>query len=141
MSSMPLWVFEPPEPALSPSASADWPRRPATTLLPHEIGFFVLYALVASKLLISSGTAAWRELLVWIGLAGTSAMLVRLTTRVDTIWAWRVRLGAYVLLMNAAYFRLGAVAAATRAVGRDAPLQHIDTLLFGRPLPLYLDAA
>jgi membrane-associated phospholipid phosphatase len=134
-----LRVREVIEPAPFFPAGSERPRRSGTQLLPHEIGFFTLYALVACRLLVSSGTAAWRELLVWMGLAGASAALVRLTTHSETIWAWRIRLGAYVLLMNAAYFRLGAVAAATGARGRDTLLQHVDTILFGRPVPLYLD--
>jgi membrane-associated phospholipid phosphatase len=62
-----------------------------------------------------------------------------LTRHRNAAWAWRVRLGGYVVLMNAAYFRIGAVVAATGGTRRDALLQRLDTMLFGQPLPLYLD--
>lgn len=112
---------------------------PTATLLPHEIAFFALYVLVIARLLLSSGSARSIELLVWLGFAAASAALLLLTALWNTTPAWRIRLGAYVVLMNAAYFRMGAVFAATGAVRQDAMLQHVDTRLFGRPLPLYLD--
>lgn len=108
-------------------------------LLPHEIGFFGLYALVISWLLMSPLDAVWRELAIWCVFAATSMTLIALTRRSSQIWSWRVRLGAYLVLMNAAYFRMGRVVAATRGIARDGSLQRIDTLLFGRPLPQYLD--
>lgn len=122
-----------PLPAPTPPAS----RRPP--LLPHEYGFFVLYALVVARLLLSPGAVAWRELSVWLLFAATSAGLVLLTQASNTVGAWRLRLGAYVVLMNAAYFRMGAVFDATHGSRRDALLQRADSLLFGKPLPLYFD--
>jgi membrane-associated phospholipid phosphatase len=110
-------------------------------VLPHEAGFFALYALVIARLLFSPLGVAWTEVGIWASFAATSAVLVALTRDHGAIWAWRVRLGGYVVLMNAAYFRMGAVFAATDGVRRDAALQHVDMLLFGKPLPLYFDAA
>lgn len=115
-------------------------RVQPTSVLPHESAFFALYALVAIWLLASPVGVVWGELAIWLGLAITSAALIRLT-RSNASWAWRTRLGGYVLLMNAAYFRLGAVFTATGGVRHDSALQHIDTVLFGQPLPLYFDGA
>jgi membrane-associated phospholipid phosphatase len=108
-------------------------------LLPHEIGFFGLYVMVISWLLLSPLGVAWAELAIWCLFAATSIALIALTRTLPRIWSWRVRLGAYLVLMNGAYFRMGAVVAATGGVARDSSLQHIDTLLFGRSLPQYLD--
>lgn len=140
MSSVPLRALERLERSAtstptSPRAASDVPR-----VLPHEYAFFALYALVAGRLLLAR-PFAWAELLVWIAFAAASAALIQLTRRRDTVAAWRVRLGAYVVLMNAVYFRMGAVFAASGGVQRDALLQHADTLLFGRPVPLYFDGA
>jgi membrane-associated phospholipid phosphatase len=110
-------------------------------VLPHEIAFFVLYALVLARLFLSTIGVAWTEVLVWLAFAASSASLILLTRRHDTTRAWRIRLGGYLLLMNATYFRLATVFTETAGVRRDAMLQHIDTLLFGRPLPLYFDSA
>jgi membrane-associated phospholipid phosphatase len=107
--------------------------------LPHEIGFFGLYALVISSLLRSPLGVAWTELVIWCVFVATSITLIVLTRHVPRVWSWRLRLGTYLVLMNAAYFRMGAVVAATGGARRDASLQHIDTLLFGRPLPQLLD--
>lgn len=119
--------------------------RPARTstlrVLPHESGFFALYAFVLVRLLLSPFGTAWVEVAVWLGFLMVSLSLVVLTESCDRPWAWRVRLGSYVVLMNAAYFRMGSVVAAIGAVSQDAPLQRLDTLLFGRPLPLYFDAS
>jgi membrane-associated phospholipid phosphatase len=111
----------------------------ANALLPHEIGFFGLYALVVSWLLLSPMGVAWTEVAIWCGFAATSIALIALTRRTPSVWSWRLRLGAYLVLMNAAYFRMAAVVSATGGVLRDASLQHIDRLLFGRALPQYLD--
>jgi membrane-associated phospholipid phosphatase len=110
-------------------------------VLPHEIGFFALYALVITRLLLSPLGVAWTEVGIWASFAATSVVLIALTRDHRTTWAWRVRLGGYVVLMNAAYFRMGAVFDATAGVRRDAALQRVDTLLFGQPLPLYFDGA
>src|SRR4051812_30378388 len=109
--------------------------------LPHEIGFFVLYGLVIVRLLLSPFGPSWTELAIWSGFAAASAALLRLTGIAKGNWAWRTRLGAYVVLMNAVYFRMGDVFAATGALRRDDALQRVDTVLFGRPLPLYFDGA
>ena len=118
-------------------------RSPAADagVLPHEVGFFALYALVIVRLLTSPLGVAWTEVGIWASFAATSAVLIALTREHSAAWAWRVRLGGYVVLMNAVYFRMGAVFAATAGVRRDSALQRVDTLLFGQPLPLYFDGA
>jgi membrane-associated phospholipid phosphatase len=126
-----------------PELCIRWPKflnscRSIPPILPHEYAFFALYAVVIVRLLLVR-PVAWAELSVWLAFAVTSAALVLLTRRRDGIGTWRLRLGAYVLLMNAAYFSLGAVFTASGDVRRDALLQRADTLLFGRPAPLYFD--
>lgn len=109
-------------------------------MLSHEYAFLALYALVIGRLWWVPGSVDWSEILIWLGFAAASAMLVPLTRRWNTDGAWRVRLGAYVVLMNVVYFRLGAVFSVVGGVRHDALLQRADTLLFGRPLPLWLDS-
>src|SRR5438270_9625406 len=110
-------------------------------LLPHETGFVALYAMVLTRLLLSPLGIAWLEVTVWLGFAATSLSLVTLTRVSQAPWAWRLRLGSYVILMNAAYFRMDAVFAATGVVRHDVALQRLDTLLFGKPLPLYFNVS
>lgn len=109
--------------------------------MPHETGFVALYAIVIVRLLSSPLGIAWAELGIWVAFAAATFALVALTRRSDAAWAWRLRLGAYVMIMNAAYFRMGSVVAAIGGAHRDAALQRIDALLFGRPLPLYFDTS
>ena len=138
MSSAPVLDFEYERPPRLPRPRPQ-PAPHPTAILPHEYGFFALYLLVGARLVRSSGSAPQRELLVWIAFAIASAGLVLLTRYWNTTSAWRLRLGAYVILMNASYFRMAAVFAETHGVRHDALLQHADTLLFGRPLPLWFD--
>ena len=114
-------------------------RAEPILVLPHEIGFFGLYGLVMSCLMLSPLGLAWTELAIWSVFATTSTALIFLAHRFPRLWTSRLRLGAYLLLMNAVYFRMGAVVTVTGGVHRDATLQHVDTLLFGRPLPQYFD--
>ena len=137
MSSAPLFALEPLESSARSASSRPAARNLA--ILPHEYGFFALYLLVALRLIASSGITILPELFVWAGLAAASTALVLLTRQRDTTTAWRIRLGGYVVLMNAAYFRMAAVFADTHGVRYDALLQHADTLIFGRPLPLWFD--
>jgi hypothetical protein len=107
--------------------------------LPHELAFGVLYALVIVRLATIPGGPVWPEIAIWSAFAGCSALIVAWTGVSDTSFAWRVRLGAYVLLMNAAYSRMGAVHDAIGGPLRDSMLQSADRSLFGQVLPLYFD--
>lgn len=139
MSSGPVVAFEHRQRSARPLRASAQPTPKRTTILPHEYGFFTLYLIIGVRLVLSSGNTALRELLLWIAFAAASAGLVLLTRRWNTTSAWRFRLGAYLILMNAAYFRMAAVFAATHGVRHDALLQRADTLLFERPLPLWFD--
>ena len=139
MSSAPLFALERLESSARSSLASPRPVARNSAILPHEYGFFALYLLVALRLIASSGITALPELLLWTVLAAASTALVLLTRHRNTTSAWRMRLGGYVVLMNAAYFCMSAVFADGHAVRDDALLQHADTLLFGRPLPLWFD--
>jgi membrane-associated phospholipid phosphatase len=110
-------------------------------LLPHEVGFGAVYAIVIARLIMAPSGIAWTEVAIWAAFAATTLFLPALTLWKDAPSTWRIRLGAYVVLMNAAYFRMGAVVTAAGGVRRDALLQRVDTLLFGQPLPLYFDVS
>lgn len=140
MSSVPLRALQRHESSAEVSPPSPRAAPEAVGALPHEYAFFALYALVVTRLLFA-GHMAWSELLIWGGFAAASAALILLTSERDKVTTWRVRLGAYVILMNAVYFRMGAVFDVVGGVRRDALLQQVDTLLFGRPLPLYFDGA
>lgn len=139
MSSAPQFALERLESSARPSPTSPRPAVYDSPILPHEYGFFALYLLVALRLTTSSGIATLPELLVWAAFAAASTALVLLTVHRDTTTTWRIRLGGYVVLMNAAYFRMAAVFADANGVRYDALLQHADTLIFGRPLPLWFD--
>ena len=109
------------------------------SLLPHEIAFGALYAIVVARLLAAPGGLAWREIAIWVGFACVSLTVAWWSTEHPTTAAWRIRLGVYVVLMNAAYARMAPVAAALRSPLRDAMLQRVDRVLFGAPLPLVFD--
>ena len=141
MSSVPLCALEHLERSARPSLTSPRTASTDTKVLPHEYGFFALYALVVSRLLSARAPIDWKELILWIAFAATSMALILITRWRDTVATWRLRLGAYVVVMNAAYFRMGAVFEATGGVRRDELLQHVDSLLFGRPIPLYFDGA
>lgn len=137
MADVPLVATEHPSPKSPVASTRATPC--ALEVLPHEYAFFGLYALVIGRLLLSSGALASSEAIVWLAFALISIALVMLTRHSSSDWRWRIRLGAYVVLMNAAYFRLGDVFTATHAVRYDGLLQQMDTLLFGRPAPLWFD--
>ena len=142
MSNAPLRLRERVErPPLTLVPISPRARTHASKPLPHETVFVALYGLVATRLLLSPIGIVWTELVIWLSFAACSVGLLLLTRWRNTVWAWRVRLGGYVVLMNAVYFRMGAVFSATGGVRRDAALQRLDALLFGRPLPLYFDGA
>src|SRR4051812_34366702 len=84
-------------------------RGATSRLLPHETAFLILYALVVARLLSGATSPAAREVIVWCGFALASVALVWLTNARNEVWRWRVRLGAYVVIMNAVYLRMGAV--------------------------------
>ena len=142
MSSAPLSLYERSERSrLALLPSSPHARAGGFRILPHEVAFFALYALVVARLLQSPRGVVWTEVGIWLAFGAASAFLIVLTRRRDASWTWRTRLGGYVVLMNAAYFRMAAVFSATGGVRQDSALQRIDALLFGRPLPLYFDGA
>lgn len=130
MSSLPL----------SSVVRAHQARAKTWRVLPHEAGFLILYDLVLSRLLLSANVP-WAEVTLWLAFLTISVALVGLTAVCDRPWAWRVRLGSYVVLMNTAYFRMGAAVAAIGTGSQDATLRRLDALLFGQPLPLYFDVS
>jgi hypothetical protein len=123
-------------PAQRPLPSAD-PSTSPNGLLPHELAWGALFALVGVRLVAASGFGA--TTLLWWGLALLAALPVVASLRTPSEGRWRVRLLACLVVMNGAYALMGRVVAATGGVRRDALLQRIDTRLFGAPLPLYLD--
>jgi membrane-associated phospholipid phosphatase len=141
MSSAPLFALERGESSTSDSPTSQRFESSAVVVLPHEYGFFALYLLVAARLVQSASHDARKELLVWVAFAAATAALTQMTRRWNTTAAWRLRLGAYVVLMNVVYFRMAEVFDATHGVRYDSLLQRADRVLFGRPLPLWLDVA
>ena len=109
------------------------------SLLPHEIAFGALYSVVIARLLAAPAGPAWGETAIWAAFAGATLGVAWWTTQRPSAATWRIRLGAYVVLMNAAYARMAPVVAVLRTPLRDAELQRIDHLLFGVPLPLVFD--
>jgi hypothetical protein len=114
-------------------------RPTGARILTHEAAFALLYALVIARLATIPAGAAWSEVAVWCAFAAVSAGVVIWSERAETTLAWRVRLGAYLVLMNLAYARMGVVHHLLGAPLNDATLEHVDRLLFGQPVPLYLD--
>lgn len=112
-------------------------RRLTGDALPHEIAFGALYAAVIVALLGAPGGPAWGEAAIWLSF-GAASLVVARATALGSLAAWRIRLGAYLVLMNAAYFRMAPVVHALGRPLRDAALQRIDTALFGAPLPALL---
>ena len=128
------------EPAIHPSPAVvdvDWSSR---GLMPHEIGFAALCLVAMARLSVSTGGATLSLLASWIAILVAIAVCVWLTRRWPGPTTWRIRLGAYLLIMNAAYLLLGPTVRGAGAPLRDAALQHVDSTLFGQPVPLYLDA-
>jgi hypothetical protein len=123
------------------SARADERAAPDAhpRLLVHERAFLALYAAVIVRLGLVGTRAAWHEASWWLALAAASIALAWLAERTQRTGAWRARLAAYLVLMNAAYYRLATVFAVTGGARRDAALRHADTILFGAPLPLLFD--
>jgi 1-acyl-sn-glycerol-3-phosphate acyltransferase len=113
------------------------PRR--TRILAHEAAFGLLYGLVIGRLLTSAKAIAWGEIAVWSVFAAVSAALVVMAERVPSSLAWRVRLAAYLVLMNLAYARMGIVHRQLGTALGDVALQGVDRTLFGIVLPLSLD--
>jgi hypothetical protein len=114
--------------------------RSATTqlrLLPHELAWAALFAVVGTRLIVVAGLGA--TTLLWWTLALLAAIPIVLAHRLPSVATWRVRLLAWLAVMNAAYALMGRVVAALGDARHDALLQRLDTLLFGAPLPLYLD--
>ena len=106
-------------------------------LLPHETAFCVLYAITIARLGIAHADIAM--ILAWLGLLCLSMGGVALTHYVEKPWAWRVRLGLYLVIMNLAYVAMGPTVSALHLSLQDAKLARIDTVLFGEPLPMYFD--
>lgn len=125
--------------ALPIVASAPRIHRESFELLVHERAFLALYTAVVVRLAVVGTRAAWHEAGWWLALAAVSIALASLGQGTRSAAAWRVRLGAYVVLMNVAYLRLADVFAATGGERVDAVLRRADTTLFGAPLPLLLD--
>ena len=108
------------------------------SLLPHEIAFGLLLGGLWLYLLAAAGPFHPQTLIV-LALFASEAAVVGFGRTRRSLTVWRIRLGFFLLLINATYFVLGEV---VQALGRgrvDGLLQRIDTRLFGAPLPLYLD--
>ena len=111
----------------------------SSSLLPHELAWGAFLALVWVRVAAAQG-AFGRVSLLWLALAGATAVAVLAARRRASLAAWRARLLAFLVVMNAAYFLMGDVVAAVGGGRHDALLQRADRALFGAPLPLYLDA-
>jgi len=109
------------------------------TVMPHELAFGALYALVIARLADAPGGPAWSEIAIWCAFATATLALIWWANESQTTLAWRARLGGYLVLMNLAYLRMGPVNVALGGVLHDDALQRVDHVLFGQPLPLYLD--
>ena len=110
----------------------------AGSFLPHEIAWAILIVVVLGSLVTAPG-AALAELLAWLAIAAlTVAPILVNRLRPGVAW-WRARLFVFLLTMNAAYFRMGAVVAATGRRSHDAQLQAIDRRLFGDVLAVLAD--
>jgi len=105
--------------------------------LPHEVAFGALYAITIGRLLLAG--AGLGIIGAWLGLVALSVGGIALTGFVERPWAWRVRLGNYLVIMNLAYIAMGPTVAALHLPLQDALLAKVDTALFGEPLPLYFD--
>ena len=114
-------------------------RSSSLRLLVHERAFVALYAAVVVRLVATGTRAAWHEASWWLALAAASVAVAWAAEQTRSAGAWRVRLGAYVVLMNVAYFRLARVFAATGGVRFDAVLRRADSALFGAPAPTVVD--
>src|SRR5437763_4065790 len=112
---------------------------PRVRVLTHEIAFLALYAFVIGRLIAAASGPVWPEIAIWSAFAATSALVIAWTGVSGTSAAWRVRLGVYLVLMNAAYSRMGAVHDALGTPLRDAALQAADRSLFGQVVPLSFD--
>ncbi|HEX4683042.1 MAG TPA: phosphatase PAP2 family protein [Gemmatimonadaceae bacterium] len=108
-------------------------------ILPHELAFAALYAIVIVRLAAAPNGPAWSEIAIWCVFAATSGLAVAWSSATESTLAWRIRLGAYLVLMNAAYSRMGAVHETIGTPMYDGALQAADRALFGQPLPLYFD--
>src|SRR4051812_12082363 len=91
--------------------SSAMPLASATRVrvLPHELAFAALYAVVIARLAVAPDGPAWGETATWCVFVATSGLVVAWSSVTGSAVAWRVRLGAYLILMNAAYSRMGAV--------------------------------
>ena len=115
------------------------PARATFRLLVHERAFVALYGAVVVRLAVIGTSAAWHEASWWLALTAASIALAWWCEWTPTAAAWRVRLAAYLLLMNVAYVRLATVFAVAGGPRRDAARRHRDTVIFGAPLPLLFD--
>lgn len=106
----------------------------AIRLLPHEWAFAALYAFAIARLAFAASFGA--PMLGWLTLAATTLALAALDARFATPATRSLRLGAYIVLMNAAYFAVRPTVLATTTMRFDATLARLDTALFGAPLPL-----
>ena len=106
-------------------------------MLPHEIAFAVLYAITIVRLIVADANIG--IIGAWLGLVALSAAGIALTRVAHKPWAWRVRLGNYLVIMNLAYIAMGPTVSALHLRLHDAQLAGVDTSLFGEPLPLYFD--
>lgn len=112
---------------------------PAGDLLAHERAWALLVAFTWAWLALVRGIAS-PEAMAWLALAAATAGAVAVAMRRPSATTWRLRLGVFLLTMNAAYFLLGPTAAALGLALRDDGLRAVDAMLFGGALPVAIDA-
>ena len=110
----------------------------AGPFLPHEIAWAILILVVLGSLVTASRVAPV-EALVWVAITALTVAPILVNRARPGVASWRARLFVFLLTMNAAYFRMAAVVAATGRGSHDAPLQALDRRLFGDVLPRLTD--
>lgn len=113
-------------------------RDRAPPVLAHEVAFTAMVAIVWSRLAVARGLFA-PEPLYWLTLAAIAVGSIAVNRYRPAWWSWRVRLGAFFVLMNAAYMGMGRAVAAAGTPLRDGLLQRLDTAIFGGVLPVLVD--